>query len=110
MGGWVGPLETSATCLMPPCRLSLDCLLAHAGLFGWVELHACGPPLASTQPPAPYRLPTHPQIHSIVRRRRLEAQGAEAQEPAAMPRGISIPIAAAQPDQPPQQQSWCCGS
>ncbi|PRW57533.1 Ras-related RABA1f [Chlorella sorokiniana] len=46
------------------------------------------------------------EIHGIVRKRRLESQQGE-DEPAPMPRGISIPITAAQ-EQPAAQQSRCC--
>lgn len=48
------------------------------------------------------------EIHTIVRKKRLESQQQEGDEPA-MPRGISIPITA-QHTTPQQQQSRCCGS
>ncbi|PSC70713.1 ras-related RIC2 [Micractinium conductrix] len=48
------------------------------------------------------------EIHSIIRKRRLESAAAEGEGPA-MPRGI--PIQVAQPQEAhPQQQSRCCGS
>ncbi|KAL4451772.1 hypothetical protein ABPG75_007434 [Micractinium tetrahymenae] len=49
------------------------------------------------------------EIHGIVRKRRLESQQEEWEEPA-MPRGISIPIAVQQEARAQQPQSRCCGS
>lgn len=52
---------------------------------------------------------TSPQIHGIVRKRRLESQAGEGEEAAPVPRGISIPIAAAPQPAPPAQSRCCAG-
>lgn len=81
-------------CCCPHWALSRHSLVsADAAPAPELELAACRPP----------------QIHGIVRKRRLESQAGDGEDAApAVPRGISIPVAAAQPAQPAAAQSRCC--
>ena len=91
-----------APCLLPaPWLLPAACRLLACALL---QHHRVRSPAACALPPSPAQ-----QIHGIVRRQRLETAAGDSDEPAPVPRGISIQVA--QPAEPkPLPPSRCCGS